>query len=365
MCAMQTRMLYPMCHLSKTRSTTMCLRFAHALMRAQKPQECWSKTLSLARMRRQRYGWSCGPQQGWVKVEGLQWEIVVPQGAAETGGRREHGKVARGGSADGQDSAAELSPLLAACFWVPPRHRCKCAPDAHVRACGASLTMVASHAQCLDACCALSGRIVACRYATEAQSSRAGESMHGMPISRAMLAADAAQPPALSFTQRSCLTFTVQQPSPLLFVRPPGSTDALAAPPVPQTTVDELFADWSAAQRSVCVPETLLMGELAPLPLVVSRRAGQSATALRLASASGDVAVLANISCSAMLQPPPEQLVSMHDRFSSSADAAGSADAAPVAVSNIDAKPQRWIASGDGYEHLSITVWLRTRASAR
>ena len=198
---------------------------------------------------------------------------------------------------------------------------------------------------------------VSCRYSSEAQSSAAGDSMHGLPIARAMLAADAAQPPALSFTQRSCLTFTVQQPAPLLYLRPAGHADALAVPPVPDRTAAELFTDWSAAQRHVGVPAALFVGELAPLPLVISRRKGQSATALRFASASGDVAVLANVSVADMQQPPPEQLVSMHDRFGDSAGDGNAADAS-VSTYDIDADAQQWTASEGGYEHLPVTIWL-------
>ena len=140
---------------------------------------------------------------------------------------------------------------------------------------------------------------VACRYATSEQSKAAAESMHGMPVSRAMHAADAAQAPTLAFTQQSCLTFAIQEPAPLLHLRPAAPGTDLTGPDLSAETAKRLFPDWEQAQRPLRVPETVLAGELVPVPLVVTRTHREAASALRLSSSDAHCAVLPDVSIGA------------------------------------------------------------------
>jgi hypothetical protein len=248
-------------------------------------------------------------EEGWVRVQGLQWDIEVPPEATSASSKDgSSGKVA-GRRAGHSQVEEERAPLHAACLWAPPRRRCKCAqpdgkPPAASRGASEHTVWHMSDGDVVHAAPAqLSlSSLSYCRFATEEASRIAGESMHGLPISRAMHAADAAQAPALAFTEQSCLTFSVQPPALLLSLQPAVPREPLAAPALDTELAERVFAGWQAAGRPLRVPESVLAGELVPVALVVTRRKGQDATALRLCTSGGEVALLRGTSIGVVSQ---------------------------------------------------------------
>jgi hypothetical protein len=119
--------------------------------------------------------------------------------------------------------------------------------------------------------------------------------IRGMPIASAVKAADATVPAVLMFSQRNCLTFTIQPPTPLLYLRFSGPDPNLSMLAVEEELCDKLFQDWKAVGRPVKPPETLLEGEVVPIALVVSRRQGHAVKNLWLATSNEDVAMLPGV----------------------------------------------------------------------
>lgn len=124
--------------------------------------------------------------------------------------------------------------------------------------------------------------------------------MRGLPIVRALQAADVAQPPALVFAQRSCLTFAVQPRAPLLHLRPAAPSAALAVDCVASDLAALLFPEWEAAGVALEVPRVLLAGQVAPLALVVSNAQGRPVGGVTLATSSPDLVVLPGASVGAL-----------------------------------------------------------------
>ena len=116
-----------------------------------------------------------------------------------------------------------------------------------------------------------------------------------MSIAAAVAAADATVPPARVLSQSDCLTFRMQAPAPLLYIRAVTSDTALIMDELIEAVAEPLFPEFAAAARKVTAPEVLLEGEMVPLPLVVSRERGQQIADLWLAAASCDVAVLPGV----------------------------------------------------------------------
>jgi hypothetical protein len=115
--------------------------------------------------------------------------------------------------------------------------------------------------------------------------------MRGMPILRAMQAADIAQPPALVFMEQSCMTFLLQPPAALVLLRPAVASTPLAVDCIPSALASLLFPDWEDAGLSLEVPSVVMVGQLVPLALVLSKAQDRPIENLTLATSSRDVSL--------------------------------------------------------------------------
>lgn len=129
------------------------------------------------------------------------------------------------------------------------------------------------------------------RYGTLMESRTAADHSRGMPIAAAVRAADAVQPPRLDYTDRTCLAFRVLTPGPLLFLRPAEIDGELAVPALAEDVVTKLFSEWKAAGRQIMLPKTVLVGQLLPLPFVVSKPAACSVKKLTVFTTCADVSL--------------------------------------------------------------------------
>lgn len=129
------------------------------------------------------------------------------------------------------------------------------------------------------------------RYGTLMESRTAADYSRGMTISAAVRAADSVQPPRLDYTDRTCLAFRVMPPGPLLFLRPAEMEGDMTVPAVAADVASQLFADWEQAGRQIKLPKTVLVGQLVPLPFVVSKPASCSLSKLTVLTTSADVSL--------------------------------------------------------------------------
>lgn len=75
------------------------------------------------------------PQQGWLKIEGVQWEIVVPSKEQANAAADEVVPDFGGGEEGSESDVAEAATLHGACALDAPRRRCKCASPCSLAAC--------------------------------------------------------------------------------------------------------------------------------------------------------------------------------------------------------------------------------------
>ena len=129
------------------------------------------------------------------------------------------------------------------------------------------------------------------KYGTIIESRTAADHSRGMPIAAAVRAADAVQAPRLDYTDRTCLAFRVLPPGPLLFLRPAEMDGEMAVPTLAEDVVSQLFSAWKEAGRQIMLPRTVLVGQLLPLPFVVSKLASCSIKKLTLLTTCADVSL--------------------------------------------------------------------------
>lgn len=143
----------------------------------------------------------------------------------------------------------------------------------------------------VEAACMFKPSVKRLRYGTSEESRLAGQRMRGMMIGAAARSADAAQPPRLHFTERTCLAFRVLPPGPLVMLRPAESVGSLSVEPVPREIPTKVFASWPCHKRPVMMPASLLHGELLPLAFVLSRAPGSSLRNVRLLTTNPDISL--------------------------------------------------------------------------
>lgn len=143
----------------------------------------------------------------------------------------------------------------------------------------------------IEAACMFKPSVKRLRYSTSEESRLAGQRMRGMMIGAAARSADAAQPPRLHFTERTCLAFRVLPPGPLVMMRPAESFGSLAVEPVPREIPTKVFATWPSHMRPVMMPASLLLGELVPLAFVLSRAPGCKLQNVRLLTTNTDLSL--------------------------------------------------------------------------
>jgi hypothetical protein len=83
----------------------------------------------------------------------------------------------------------------------------------------------------------------------------------------------------------------VLPPGPLLFLRPAEMDGEMPIPALAADVVSQLFSDWKAAGRQIMLPATMLVGQLLPLPFVVSKPASCSLKKLTVLTTSADVSL--------------------------------------------------------------------------
>lgn len=143
----------------------------------------------------------------------------------------------------------------------------------------------------VEAACMFKPSVKRLRYSSAEESRYAGQHMRGKMIGAATRSADAAQPPRLHFTERTCLALKVLPPGPLVLMRPAESVGNLAVEPVPREIPTKVFASWPSHKRPVMMPASLLQGELVPLAFVLSRAPGCTLRHVRLFTTNPDVSL--------------------------------------------------------------------------
>lgn len=143
----------------------------------------------------------------------------------------------------------------------------------------------------VEAACMFEPSVKRLRYSSAEESRYAGQHMRGMLISAATRGADAAQPPRLHFTERTCLALKVLPPGPLVMMRPAESVGSLAVDPVPREIPTKVFSTWPSHKRPVMMPASLLQGELVPLAFVLSRAPGCTLRNVQLLTTNPDISL--------------------------------------------------------------------------
>eukprot|EP00892_Ulva_mutabilis_P007845 jgi/Ulvmu1/5432/UM022_0227.1 len=224
----------------------------------------------------------------------------------------------------------------------------------------------------VEAACMFKPSVKRLRYGSAEESRYAGQHMRGMMIGAATRGADAAQPPRLHFTERTCLALKVLPPGPLVMLRPAESVGNLAVEPVPREIPTKVFASWPSQKRPVMMPASLLQGELVPLAFVLSRAPGCRLRNVLLLTTNPDISLHPEIDAGSVSTLTAQDVLTETERFwKPAAPGAGPVRRVPSYYDSdlplqrfpIDTESMEWVGAKDSMEHASLTLWMHPRRS--